>query len=203
MTTPTAQNPEAHRTVDGQVPDGSTRRLPDGSTLHGAPVGKDFVSADGHTVVLGDGTVLHGTMDTSTGIFTADDGGSYFAGKDGIRHGAMQNDGSLMLDDHKTRVMTPKSWQVDLKQMADAIVTIQAKADAIHDHNTTINQSYSDIKHAWSSPAGQTFEDVADQAHKAMSGLRELLADMIDCMQKTHDTYERTELANVKNVTPQ
>ncbi|MDX3322433.1 WXG100 family type VII secretion target, partial [Streptomyces sp. ME03-5684b] len=182
------------------IPGGTTRTLPDGTVVYGSMAGDDFFSSDGHTLVLDDGTVLHGSTDKNTGIFTGDHGNYYFVGESGARQGTPQDDGSLLLNDG-SRVMTPYSWMVDLQEMAGAILKVRSRAEAIEGHVDAISSQYSNVRHDWSSPAGTTFDEVSTQAEKAMSKLGHLLTDMLERMQITHDNYERTELANVNNVT--
>src|SRR5260221_635580 len=81
--------------------------------------GKDFFSSDGTTIVLSNGTVLTGHLDKSTGIFTANDGSSFFIGNNGIEPAKPEPDGSYQLPDGST-VMTPKEWSVDLPALHDA-----------------------------------------------------------------------------------
>jgi WXG100 family type VII secretion target len=181
------------------VPNGTTRTLPDGTTLYGNDVGGSFYSYDGSTIVLGDGTVVHGHLDQGTGIFTADNGATYGVTGDGIFSGTVQpDDGSLLLGNGQT-LMTPAAWAVDLAKMADAIATVKTKAGSIDDHISTITGEYANVGYRWSSPAGQTFSDVTTKATAAMKDMQNMLSDMISRMQLTHDNYETTENVNTQN----
>lgn len=182
------------------VPGGIAYTMPDGSTAYGVMAGDTFYTADGTTVVLGDGTVLRGTIDWPTGIFTTGSGDSYFIGENGVTHGKFRDaDGAFVLDDGET-VMTPKSWTVDLAQMADAITYISAQYDLIDTYNETISTQIRNVENAWSSPSGDSFSDVAAQVQSALDDLYSLVGQIADQMQWTYDNYVQAEHAAYKNL---
>ncbi|MEV5753964.1 WXG100 family type VII secretion target [Actinoallomurus sp. NPDC052308] len=193
-------------TPDGQfVAGGTTHTLPDGTTLYGLQMGGDFYSADGSTIALSDGTVLHGSTDTSTGIFTPNNGdGVYVVSDDGIVHGNYDpKDGSIALSDG-SRYMTPQAWRVDLPELLNAIATIKREKDNI---STTLDLIDSKIRPEklsafWRGPAKNTFDPVRDWYKDASSDLMDILDEMIDRMQKSYDNYYQAESQNLQNMTP-
>jgi WXG100 family type VII secretion target len=189
-------------TPDGQfIPNGTTHIMPDGSTAYGTMAGKDFFSADGHTIVLDNGTILHGNDDWATGIFTTNSGDAYFVGQNGVTHGHFRPaDGALVLDGDGGVVMTPGSWKVDLAQIADALALINNKSDSISKHQDTIMWQCQSVKNSWRSPAGDTFASASDKVQTALSDLCELVDNVAERMQQSYDNYRNSERANVKNV---
>jgi uncharacterized protein YukE len=182
------------------IQNGTTHKLSDGTTLYGTAVGSSFYTSDGSTIVLGDGTVVHGHLDTSTGIFTGDNGSTYGVTDDGIYTGTVQDDdGSVLLGNGET-LMTPGAWAIDLQKMADAITTVKTKSGSIDGHVTAITGEYTKVSAKWSSPAGETFADVTKKASTAMTDMQTMLTDMVSRMQLSHDNYYNTEVLNTKNV---
>ncbi|WP_251491363.1 WXG100 family type VII secretion target, partial [Actinacidiphila cocklensis] len=182
------------------VPGGIAYKMPDGSTAYGAMIGDTFFVANGTTIVLHNGTVLHGTTNWTTGIFTTGSGDSYFVGEDGVTHGKFRNvDGAFVLDDGKV-VMTPKSWTVDLAQMAEAITFVKSQYDLIDTYRDTISGEIGKVESAWTSPASASFTDTADKVKSALSNLYWLVGGIVDQLQQTYDNYVQAEQAANKNL---
>ncbi|MFE1856692.1 WXG100 family type VII secretion target, partial [Streptomyces sp. NPDC059489] len=189
-------------TPDGQfIKGGTVHTMPGGSPAYGSMAGDDFVTSDGRTVILNNGTELHGHLDPATGIFTTDRGDAYFIGDKGVTHGHFRPaDGAFVLDGDKGVVMTPHSWKVDLQKMQDVIKAIGDRRRSIHDSHDIVSSNYSLVANAWTSPAGETFSDVRDQAQAAMNDLDDLIGNLVDRLGVTYDTYVKTEQANAENV---
>jgi WXG100 family type VII secretion target len=76
---------------------------------------------------------------------------------------------------------------------------VKGKASSVSDRISTISTQYSTIEELWSTPAGQSFSDVATKVNNAMAQLQTLLGDTTDRMQMTHDNYQQAEDKNAKN----
>lgn len=104
-------------------------------------------------------------------------------------------------------VGTP-TWTVDLGALADSITLVSSRALSIENEYDNITTQYETIEMGgtgasaavWSSPAGNTFNDVATQVTNVMSTLQQLLGDMVTRMRQTYDNYVQAETTNVNNV---
>jgi WXG100 family type VII secretion target len=99
--------------------------------------------------------------------------------------------------------VTPGSSQftVDLEQFSDAITTVTTCQNAISQDYSQIQSELTAVADAWSSPAGQSYEDVQSALNSAMQNLEGLLAEILTRMQQTYQNYQDTEQTNSTNLT--
>ena len=164
--------------------------LPDGS----------FYSDDGTAIILSDGTVLAGTLDDSTGIFTATTGATYFLSDNGILPATPQSDGSYKLPDGDV-VMTPQAWKVDLAAFADAITTVSGLYDDIQGLVfNNIQAVFNTIESQWQSPAGTSFVAARTNFNIVALDLLNVLYEVKTRMGLTLVNYQITEITNTENL---
>jgi uncharacterized protein YukE len=151
-------------------------------------------------MVLSNGTEVTGSLSTSSGIFTGNNGNDYFIGQNGIVQVTPQPDGSFKEPDGSV-VMTAKSWSVDLEQLSTSTQMVQDIRAAISDAYLRIKFQYLEIMAAWQSPAGQSFDEVTSTIDRAMGQLDLVIATVIGAMQESHQNYQQAEQANTSNFT--
>ncbi|GAA1226435.1 hypothetical protein GCM10009665_16220 [Kitasatospora nipponensis] len=98
-----------------------------------------------------------------------------------------------------TESITPAEFKVDLAQLADAIVIVGARKDAIKEKVAIINDIFHQAESFWHSPAGTSFADFQAEFTQDMLNLNDLLEEMVRRMTAAHQQYVDVEQTNTAN----
>ncbi len=91
-------------------------------------------------------------------------------------------------------------FEVDLVQMKDAIATVAADAAAIAHDFQQMEAQLRSVSSAWTSPAGDTFEELYPVLVQRGDAMVRLLHDMVSRMRTTYTNYEQAEQTNADNL---
>jgi hypothetical protein len=170
--------------------------LPDNTVAYGFMDNGSFYSYKGDLIVV-NGQVITGSTDTGDSIFAGNNGDFYFISDNGIIPVTPLPDGSYELPDG-SRVMTPTSWKVDLKQFQEAMLTVAGNIQAISTtYNGQIASLFNSVEADWKSPAGQTFGETVPLVDAAMKNLLEILTGVLLIMEVNYANYIQAEETNI------
>jgi len=95
---------------------------------------------------------------------------------------------------------TDPNFQVDLKQLHDAIGGVRKEADSIAHSMSEIGRNANQLSTYWNSPSFATFDDVQKRFTHAANDLHALLEEVVYRMQVSYDNYRQAEQINYQNL---
>ncbi|MFL6117906.1 MAG: WXG100 family type VII secretion target [Catenulispora sp.] len=100
----------------------------------------------------------------------------------------------------KARHLTPAEFKVDLQELLDASVSIQAEASAIKANVARLATCFRLVENNFQSPAGQSCAELQKTFNRATENLSSLLEEMVRRMRHSYENYKRSEETNAQNL---
>ena len=96
--------------------------------------------------------------------------------------------------------VSPAEFKADLAQLLEVKGKVKTQSHNIKDSMNAIAADFNGVRDVWHSPAEPTFEDMTNWFNSVANQVQEILEDITNRLQATHESYFNMEYDNVQNL---